>query len=171
VYLALEHRTSLTISEALAVLLQTWNKNFYRFHRKFDARHFADMEGLLIRHREFLTVFRKKRIEEVDNQARPDIVRTFQEFEAVLGPVGSAKALHLLAPEFFPLWDLAIAAKCGVRLGEIGTNGERYWRFMKRARRQCLELRREGVTGNDLLKRIDEYNYCRFTRKVPGLVK
>jgi hypothetical protein len=168
--LALKRRTSLTVAEALAVLLQTWNKNFYRFHKEFDAGHFAQIEELLRRHEVPLRAYRKQRIEELNDRVRPDVVSLFEEFEAVLGPVGSAKALHLLAPDFFPLWDMVIAAKCGMRLGETGTNGSRYWRFMERARRQCLELRSEGATGS-LLKRIDEYKYCRFTRKVTSLIK
>src|SRR5437868_4192158 len=94
--LALQRRTSLTVAEALAVLLQTWNKNFYRFHRAFDARHFAEIEGLLLRHEVQLKAYRKQKIEELDDRVRPDVVSMFEEFEAVLGPVGSAKALHLL---------------------------------------------------------------------------
>lgn len=60
VSLALEGRTSLSVAEALAVLLQTWNKMFYQF----------------------------------------------KAFEEILGPVGAAKCLHLLAPRFFPLVEI-----------------------------------------------------------------
>jgi hypothetical protein len=166
--LALQGRSSLKVAEALAVLLQTWNKNFYRFQEDFDARHFDEIEGLLRRYKEPLKAYRNQKIEELDDRAKPDVVSMFEEFEAVLGPVGSAKALHLLAPEMFPLWDQVIAIKCGVRLGKRGKNGDRYWQFMERARRQCLQLRKEGATGS-LLKRIDEYNYCRFTLELPSL--
>jgi hypothetical protein len=39
--LALRGATSLTVAEALAVLLQTWNKTYYQY-RKFDNAHFAE---------------------------------------------------------------------------------------------------------------------------------
>ena len=38
VVLALRGATSLTVAEALAVLLQTWNKAYYQY-RKFDNAH------------------------------------------------------------------------------------------------------------------------------------
>ncbi len=168
--LAIQGRTALTVAETLGVLLQTWNKNAFRFKKKnFDARYIDEIQSLLRRHEMPLAAYRKQKIEELDEGVRANVVSMFEEFEEVLGPVGSAKALHLLAPELFPLWDRAIAIKCGVRLGHAGTNGDRYWRFMEHARDQCTELRREGATGT-LLKLIDEYNYCRYTRKVPNLV-
>ena len=33
-------------------------------------------------------------------------------------------------------------------------------------RDQCLELGGEAVWGDALVKPIDEYNYCRYTRKL-----
>ena len=48
----LRRRTSLTVAEALAVLLQTWNKAYYR---KFDSAHFAAIERLLSAHQTELT--------------------------------------------------------------------------------------------------------------------
>src|SRR5437660_6908463 len=72
VALALKRRTSLTVAEALAVLLQTWNKNYYRFNKKFDAEHFAEIEELLRRHEMPLRAYRKRKIEELNDRVRPD---------------------------------------------------------------------------------------------------
>lgn len=47
----------------------------------------------------------------VPESVRPNeettICDLFRDFEQ-LGPVGAAKALHLLAPNVFPLWDRAV---------------------------------------------------------------
>lgn len=167
--LALQKQTSLTVAEALAVLLQTWNKNFYRFKRTtFDAQHFDAIEALLTRHRESLAAFRSRKIEDLDVSQQTTVVALFTEFESKLGPVGAAKTLHLLAPWLFPLWDVAIAKAHGLALKRIGANGDRYWQFMVISKQQCIDLRRQGGEGN-LLKAIDEYNYCRYTRRTPSL--
>src|SRR5262249_34418575 len=136
--LSAQGQTKLTLAEALAVLLQTWNRNAYRFgQRKFDTRHFEEIEGLLRRYRKPLAYYRRERIERISARARNQVVAMFKEFEVVLGPVGAAKALHLMAPQLFPLWDVAIAKGYGVPLRRVGANGDRYWRFMELAQRQC----------------------------------
>jgi len=44
--LAIKKEVKLTLGEALAVLLQTWNKAYYQYH-PFDKQHFNDIENLL----------------------------------------------------------------------------------------------------------------------------
>jgi len=95
---------------------------------------------------------------------RTTISTLFQGFERVLGPVGAAKALHLLAPGLFPLWDRAIADAYCLTLGQAGSNGDRYWRFMLIAKQQCLELSWQEPGCKNPLKSIDEYNYCKHTK-------
>jgi hypothetical protein len=160
---ALDHSSTLTVAEALAVLLQTWNRAYYRY-RRFDANHFSDLEALLAQYRRYLARLRKESIESVTPDQKRRVLELFESFEVVLGPVGAAKALHLLAPRLFPLWDRKIAAAYGVPLRKAGLNGESYWRFMLIAKGQCLGLRsRRRVSGNSL-KAIDEYNYSRYTK-------
>lgn len=161
--LALRGATTLTVAEALAVLLQTWNKAYYQY-RKFDNEHFADIEKLLSKHQLALTEYRDQAVENVGRGEEAPISNLFQAFESVLRPVGAAKALHLLAPRLFPLWDRGIAKAYDLALGRAGSNGDRYWRFMLIAQRQCLELRRQDPGCQHPLKLIDEYNYCRYTK-------
>lgn len=161
--LALRGATSLTVAEALAVLLQTWNKAYYQY-RKFDNAHFASIERLLSKHQATLARYRNQAIDDLDRRERTTIANLFQAFEDVLGPVGAAKALHLLAPRLFPLWDRAIAEAYDLALGEAGSNGERYWRFVLISQRQCRELKREDPGCQNPLKSIDEYNYCKHTK-------
>lgn len=162
--LSLRGATSLTVAEALAILLQTWNKAYYQY-RKFDNAHFTDFERLLATHQVTLTRFRHQAIDDLDRRERTTITNLFQAFEDVLGPVGAAKALHLLAPTLFPLWDRAIAKAYDLALGQAGTNGNRYWRFMLISQHQCLQLKREDPSCQNPLKLIDEYNYCRHTKR------
>jgi hypothetical protein len=162
--LALRRQTSLTLAEALAVLLQTWNREYYRF-RKFDNTHFVRIEALLLAHQAMLAACRNRSICDVKPQEKAAVANVFQAFEKVLGPVGAAKALHLLAPRFFPLWDRAIAEAYKVGLGVAGSNGDRYWKFVLIAQRQCEELSRADLECQNPLKSIDEFNYCKHTKK------
>jgi hypothetical protein len=45
----------------------------------------------------------ERSIESLAAEDEQPVMRVFSDFEALLGPVGAAKALHVLAPRFFPL--------------------------------------------------------------------
>src|SRR5437773_7323 len=107
--LSIRNATTLTVPEALAVLLQTWNKNFYRFRDDgFSEKDLREIEDLVNSRWMQIVAFRQRSIESFATEDQPAIVSLFTRFEGVLGPVGSSKCLHLLAPRFFPLWDRAI---------------------------------------------------------------
>jgi hypothetical protein len=71
------------------------------------------------------------------------------------------KALHVLAPNFFPLWDNPIAESYGVdkRMG--------YFQFISIVKGQVASLPEEIAPGVTALKALDEYNYLQasVTRK------
>ena len=161
--LAIQGKTTLSLAEALAVLLQTWNKAYYRY-KVFDTRHFADIEHLLDSHSSELLSFRKRSIENYCEEDKMKIKKIFEDFEKVLGPVGTSKCLHLLAPYFFPLWDRAIARAYHINLKKIGGNAEKYCHFMAIVREQCRRIGGEKTIGRNPLKAIDEYNYCKYTK-------
>lgn len=160
--LARTNETTITPAEALSVLLQSWNARYYvsQHHGRFPREHFTGLEKLLKRHASGLATYRTRSIESLAAEDEKPIARVFADFEALLGPVGAAKALHLLAPRFFPLWDRDIATNSGCRLGLAGTNADRYWRFIEINRDECVALGGEAKRGGDLLKRLDEFNYC-----------
>ncbi len=91
------------------------------------------------------------------------ITTIFTDFEAVLGPVGAAKCLHLLVPRFFPLWDRKITEGYGLPLRGRGRNGERYCRWMAITKEQCAAFGGEQALGRNPVKAIDEYNYITYT--------
>ena len=77
----------------------------------------------------------------------------FGLFRTECGPVGAGKALHVLAPNFFPPWDNAIAEGYGVAT-ETG-----YFQFINIVKQQVLNLTEEVAPEVSALKALDEYNY------------
>lgn len=161
--LAMRGATSLSVAEALAVLLQTWNRMYYTY-RRFDSQHFSDIKHLVSSHQQVLATFRQRSIESFSDEDEATVKRVFESFEEVLGAVGASKSLHLLAPRFFPLWDNAIARAYGAGLRERGRNADRYCHFMGIAKKQWEGLGGEQAIGRNPLKVIDEYNYCRYSK-------
>jgi hypothetical protein len=157
----------------LMMLLTTWNKNYYRF---FNSRHpgmtleehFSDLETEIKKHFPSLIAFRGQRLYETPDLPEHEIEAIFTDFADVLGRVGAAKCLHLLAPCFFPLWDAAILKGYGMEKAEYRnlTDAKRYLAFIGISKAQIDSLGDfRAVTGNPL-KALDEYNYCRFTKEV-----
>ena len=155
------------LTDAVWPLLRVWNKTVYRFRPELLASHPLELHDLLLwfwHYRGWIDEFRHTTIEAMPKAEKVRVVEMFNEFDAGLGPVGAAKVLHILAPDTFPLWDRSICRGYGVPLARAGQNGKRYWRFLRLiARKQCLDLRRQGDDGCGLLKRIDERNYVTFT--------
>lgn len=160
--LSIEGKTEITLSEALAVLLQTWNRSYYQY-RKFDNQHFSDISSLIENYAHAAFKYRKRSILSLTRADISGIMEIFNEFEHVLGPVGATKSLHLLAPDFFPLWDRKIANKYKVTLGPVGKNAAKYCKFIILTRGQYKNLKEKLPESENLLKSIDEYNYCRYT--------
>jgi len=154
-----------SVAEALGVVLKTWNKNYYRFFATFDEKHLADIVCLIQRHAPTILSFRQRSIEAYSETDEPTVVDLFQDFEKVVGRVGAAKCLHLLAPSFFPLWDTHIAKGYRLRLRRRGENGPLYCRFMRVTKAQYEALGGEQVIGPNPLKALDECNYYKYTEK------
>lgn len=163
VKLSFKRKIKLTPSESLGVLLQTWNRVYYRF-RKFDESHYCKIERLLKNNLESLHKYRKLKIENLGDKDKQKIKRIFKDFENILGPVGAAKSLHLIAPSVFPLWDRSIATAYNTPLKKTGTNSDNYIQFLLKTKQQVKRLLQSGVERKNLLKRIDEYNYCKYTK-------
>lgn len=156
--------SSLNVSEALALLLQTWNKAFYTY-QPFNSTHFKEIEELVASYHSVLKEYRDRSIESFSKEDEKIINKVFGAFEQILGPVGAAKCLHLLAPRFFPLWDRAIAAAYGVRLKRRGENASRYTKFLRITKEQVEALGGEKFIKRNPLKALDEYNYCKYTKE------
>lgn len=150
----------------VVILLRDWNKGYYRFkhHDALDDSHLASIEQFVRNHLQTFRSFRERSIEnftEIDNAT---IQRTFEAFHPIVGSVGAAKALHILAPRYFPPWDAAIASKYGCSLTQDKNkkavkDAVKYCIFIDKVRQEFNELGGEQVLGSNPLKSIDEYNW------------
>lgn len=161
------------MANGLGVLLLTWNQAFYRYGQ-FD---FYELEKCITSNMERLTRYKSKNIAEYVEEDRPYIEELFISFLDALtirkdgragrkSPVAAAKALHLLAPHFFPLWDHKIskAYKCNYSHAPV----EAYMRFFRLSYDMAGALQSAAqlpTNGKSLLKMIDEYNYAEYTKK------
>jgi hypothetical protein len=160
------------MADGLGVLLLTWNQAFYRYGG-FD---FDVLEACIAATIDQLTGFRSRDISTYDYSDNALIAQLFDQFNSALSirkdgeegpksPVSTAKALHLLAPAFFPLWDNEIARAYGFNYqSEPADKYMRFMRDMKRIVKSIDVSSRSADTGKTALKLIDEYNYARFTK-------
>ncbi len=159
------------MADGLGVLLLTWNQPFYRYGI-FD---FSELERCLIENLPTLEAYRQRPIQSLSDRDDPTIAQLFRAFLQALAirnagaaggrqsPVGAAKALHLLAPPFFPLWDLKIAKVygCDYKIRPV----QAYLHFSRITQQLASRVSHfSGVTQANVLKRIDEYNYAKYTK-------
>jgi hypothetical protein len=150
---ALSSRNSDELATAVADWLRDLNRQYYRF-RPEEAATLTQRLKLILREEliAFLN-FREHSIATLASSDEAEVLRLFGLFRAECGPVGSGKALHVLAPNFFPLWDNPIAESYGVAT-ETG-----YFQFINIVKQQVLNLKEEIAPGVTALKALDEYNY------------
>jgi hypothetical protein len=117
------------MANSLGVLLFTWNQASYRYG-SFD---FDQLEKCIKKNFPLLEKYRAKNILSYSSNDDEDISQLFREFLIALqisdgnkagtkSPVATAKALHLLAPAYFPLWDdkIARAYNCYYAYNPVG---------------------------------------------------
>lgn len=158
------------MADGLGVLLLTWNQAFYRYG-VFD---FDKLEKCITDNRQKIDSFRNRDICSLSSLDEAGIKALFAEFLKALqidsgklegrrSPVAVAKALHLLAPSFFPLWDDKIARAYGCYYAK--NPAEKYVSFCKITKTTVDKIRSYNVwSDKTLIKLIDEYNYSKYTQ-------
>jgi hypothetical protein len=158
------------MAEGLGVLLLVWNNAFYR-NGPFD---FDALEACIASNQKLLDEYRKRDVLTYSPKDDAKIKPLFEEFLEALQicegtckgrrtPVGVAKALHLLAPSFFPLWDEKIARGYGCYYA-VDPAGQ-YISFFRMTKDIAAKLAPSiKLSGRSLLKMIDEYNYAKHTK-------
>ncbi|MCL4266661.1 MAG: hypothetical protein KJ069_25945 [Anaerolineae bacterium] len=158
------------MTDALGVLLLTWNQAFYRY----GNFNFYDLEKCIERNLAYLETYRARDMISMHESDETRIRELFFDFLDALqidggksngrkSPVAVSKALHLLAPSFFPLWDVAIAQAygCHYQHDPVG----KYITFFKIIQQVAIQLRNISVTNDKpMTKLIDQYNYAKFTK-------
>ena len=154
------------LSNSLGVLLLTWNQAFYRYG-SFD---YDELETCIVKNKDTLQGYRNRNILSYTSADDVHIIGLYEAFLAALqiaggksagrrSPVSASKALHLMAPEFFPLQDDKIATEYGCHYSYIP--------FIKKMKSYAEVLAPQidlQIMGETLLKLIDEFNYAKFTK-------
>jgi hypothetical protein len=159
------------MANGLGVLLLTWNQAFYRY----GAFDFDQLEGCIKRHFGLVEQFRKRHLGDLASSDESKVILLFGDFLDALkiadgkpkgrkSPVSVAKALHLLAPRFFPLWDdkIARAYKCYYDV----RSAEKYFSFCKISKDliKTVETFNLSPSSKTLVKLLDQYNYAKHTK-------
>jgi hypothetical protein len=181
----------LGLADAVHVLLLEWNKRFYvqgklKFEKLKEEIKNRKKDGLLNR-------FRELRLEDVNINKEESTIRAlflgFLDASSIpdkrvkvkgkdgkkrhkkvtaRSPVSAAKALHILAPNVFPLWDTTIAEKWGCKWPSTSKAVESYIEFMRRNRRVVKELivqHRKKNKKEPILKMLDECAFVLWVKK------
>lgn len=149
---------------AISALIQSWNFAYYKTIA-CDAGHLVDLEIAIHGVWQDCLSFRRRDIASFDREKdEPTVRHVFTALEHVLGRVGAPKAMHVIAPAFFPLWDNYIAPAYGITLGAPGRNTDSYLAFMEIVKQQAAHVRVILPSRPDVLKALDEYNYCRYSK-------
>ena len=156
------------MARGVEILLHGWHQAFYRFG-DFD---FDQLRGCIERNLEKINRFKNRDVFSLSNADEDDMKELGSQFlDALRGgnkrsPVAMAKALHLLAPNFFPLWDtdIAIDYYCWWVYSDFGVL--EYIPFCCKILEVAEEVKncecvRNPNPNRSLLKLIDEYNYSR----------
>jgi len=149
--------------KGVLLLLYTWN-----FPAKETKKlNFQNVSQLIHKTKDDLKFLEKYSIRTADNNAWDLISRVFDQFRSLLGQTGASKALSLLNPELFVMWDTAIRKRLkrelipGIMNGE---SGKYYVIFLKGIQNIIEEYRiAEKLPQNSVVaKKVDEYNYVRI---------
>ena len=150
---ALSRQNSDDLAVAVAEWLQDLNRQYYRFRPEEAATLVERLKPILRQELNTFLKFRERSIATLAKSDEAEALRLFALFRTQCGPVGAGKTLHVLAPNFFPLWDNAIAEGYGVAT-ETG-----YFQFINIVKQQVLNLTEEVAPEVTALKALDEYNY------------
>jgi len=160
------------MADGLGVLLLTWNQAFYRY----GSFSFAKLEKCITHTLPKIESYRNRDIRNLSGTDENDIKDLFVIFYEALqidagkmqgkkSPVAVAKTLHLLAPNFFPLWDdkIARAYKCYYNANPA----EKYVSFCQIIKAIADKIKNyvDNRSDKTLIKLIDEYNYSKYTKE------
>ena len=159
------------MADGMGVLLLTWNQAFYRYG-SFD---FDRLEEALRAHLPDIERLRSRDIQSLAQADEPAIERLFMAFLNALriaegkkkdcrSPVAVAKALHLLAPGFLPLWDDKIARAYGCYYNPQPARKYVAFAYHMQALARRLQEHLLPACGKTFLKLIDECNYAKYTK-------
>jgi len=149
--------------KGILLLLYTWN-----FAAKETKKlNFQNVGKLIQDAKDDLKFLEKYSITTADKGAWGMIERVFDQFRNLFGQTGATKALSLLNPALFVMWDTAIRKRLKKELIPGIMNGERgkyYIIFLKDIQKIIEEYRiADKLAKNSVVaKKVDEYHYVRI---------
>lgn len=159
------------IAFALKYFLLTSNARFYGK----GSVDIAKLKICISKNIKGIEKFRNRDISSLSDSDQEDIKALFNDFIEALsvelkngkvnrGTAAAAKALHIFAPQFFPMWDRSIAIAYGHRYRN--DPAEKYFSFCKLMRGIAEEVKEYEIESDKtILKLIYEYNYAKYTKK------
>jgi hypothetical protein len=149
--------------KGILLLLYTWNFAS-PITKKLD---FNTIRQLLVRSQDRLLFLEKYNITSADERVWVVVKPLFDEFSKVFGQTGASKALSLLNPRLFVMWDTRIRKELKQTLIKgigNGETGDLYVIFLKGIQRIIEEYDIESKLPPDavLAKKIDEYHFVKF---------
>ena len=156
------YTNDLTI-KGILLLLFTWNFAS-PITKKLD---FNTIRQLLGSSQDRLLFLENYSITSADDRAWLVVKPLFDEFSKVLGQTGASKALSLLNPRLFVMWDTRIRKELKQTLIKgigNGETGDSYVIFLKGIQRIIEEYNIERKLPPDsiIAKKIDEYHFVKF---------
>ncbi len=156
------------MSAGIRLLLKSWHNAFYRFGL-YDP---ACLATCIDQNIATLSALRERKIDSLGSADEPSVRHLFSAFtEALKGgknrqqesTVATAKAMHLLAPAFLPLWDTPIAGA----YDQFPMWAHNYIGFCRQMKELAAAIQGHVPNPDDctVLKRIDEFNYAVYTKR------
>ncbi len=151
-------------TEAFLFILSTWNFTAFRYAMKdFDLKNFQKIVNDL---KPYFSKFKNESIETINfDKYEYEVKHLFKTLSKIKGIqfTGASKLMHLTVPEVFIMWDSYIRRALGFKKGD----SDDYFNFLKKMQEEFKDIKKRN--GRTLAKRIDEYNYVKFT--LPALNK
>lgn len=149
--------------KGIMLLLFTWNFAA----KKTKKLNFQNVRRTLQRCQKQLEALEAHTLESFDKRAEKRIEKVFREFMTLMGQTGASKALSLVNPKLFVMWDTKIRKrlkKALIRGIKNGEKPEHYVQFLKGVRKiiEQYGLRSKLPEDAILAKKFDEYNYVKI---------
>ena len=149
--------------KGILLLLFTWNFAA----RKTKQLTFGNVGQLLRTSKKELRSLEGYSIQNADSDTWPVFEQIFARFGKILGQTGASKALSLLNPNLFVMWDTAIRKRLNKELIPGIQNGqkpEHYIIFLQGIQViiNKYHIAEKLPTGSIVAKKIDEYHYVRM---------
>lgn len=154
------------MADGIAKLLRCWQWSFYC--GSFDPR---PLRECVAEHMDKINDLRDRRIQSLRCQDGTAVSELFDRFAAATARprdgarsgVSAAKAIHLVAPGFLPLWDSSIALQYGRLFYDFGSTYVEFCWQMKTLT-AAVSSYVENCGDRTVLKQVDEFNYSAYTK-------